>query len=301
MADDWAKLEADYKKLEPQIRKSTHAQATKLWQALVARDKLLDTHEKMLSKAALAAYEKGVKGKTIGEFLKDKAFGDAKKLLDTDRRLLVNELYELKLYCEGCAELAKPMDKLSEKMAKVIKAAKDDGPSGAKAKKMRDELAASLKDVNEAAALRFKPDKYMTSFNQQYDKLLDHLLAEALKKAADKPDDDELPQPLTEKKLKDALQQCKDMHEAVEYSLNDALGLKSQGPKVTAAPVKKAATTLTDLKKLAMRYEGLRLKFKKEIAGSKEKADIESMTNDMFSAFQLAEKYFKKTLADLKK
>ena len=31
MADDWGKLEADYKKLEPQIKRSTLAQASKLW------------------------------------------------------------------------------------------------------------------------------------------------------------------------------------------------------------------------------------------------------------------------------
>ena len=300
MADDWAKLEADCKKLEPQIKKSSLAQATKLWQALLARDKVMDAHEKMLTKAATAAYEKGVKSKTVLEFMKDKAFSDAKKLLDTDRRLLVNELYELKLLCEGSDDLAKVMDKLSGKMAKAIKAANDDGPAGIKAKKLRDDLAASLKDVNEAAALRFKPDKYLTSFNQQYDKLIDHLLAEALKKVADTQDSDDLPAPLADKKLKASVDDAEDLADAVKAGLDQAVAAKEKDPKTVATPLKKASTALSELKKLSMRYQSLRIKFKKDIATAKDKTEIETQIGVIVGHFNDAEVLFKKTLATLK-
>ena len=301
MADDWVKLEANYKKLEPQIKKSTLAQANKLWGLLQTRDKMLETHEKTLAKAAIAAFDKGVKGKTVTEFMKDKGFGEAKKLLDTDRRLLVNELYELKLFCEGCFDLAKLMDNLSSQMAKAMKASKDKSPARTKVEKLSEALVNQLKDTNEAAAMRFRPDKYLTSFNGQYDKLIVHLLEQALKTGAENKEDDELPQPLTDKKLKEAVQQCKDLHEAVEENANDALGLKSQGSKATAGPMKKAATALSDLKKLALRYDGLRSKFKKEIAASKEKSEIEAKASDMATEFAAAEKSFKKVMVDLKK
>lgn len=300
MAEEWSKLEADYKKLEQQIKKSTFAQADRLWQALLARDKLMDGHEKLLTKAAQVAFEKGVTGKTVVEFMKDKGFGDAKKLLDTDRRLLVNELYELKVYCEACDALAKVMDKLSEKMAKAIKLANDPGPAGVKATKLRLELALSLKDVNEAAALRFKPDKYMTSFNQQYDKLLGHMLTEALKQVSEAKDDDALPQPLVEKQLQAVVVQSEKLRVGVTKALDEALAATAKDPKAAAAPLKKAATALGELKKLAMRYQGLRTKFKKDIAGSKERTDIEGRISEIVANFEAAETQFKAKIAKLK-
>lgn len=299
MAEDWGKWQKEWDKFEPKAKRLSLAQGERLMATVTARDKLLDAHEKTFAAAVLKAWEKGVNGKALDEFLKDKSVSDAKKLLDTDRRLLVNELFEVKVYSDECDQLAKPIDKLTDAMGKAIKSTKEKSPEREKAKKLFAEIQDKLKDLHEASHLHYKLDKFLLAFNQQYDKWLAHLLAETLKKTKEKEDDD-LPAPLEGKALKLAREKARDLRDAVEVPMAEAISDAKDDPKKVAALVKQAQKALSELKALRARHEGFLTKFKKEIALSKDKKEIGEAVNAIDTLFRDAEKAFKAYAAKIK-
>lgn len=299
MAEDWGKWQKEWDKLEPKAKRLSKAQSDKLMAAVKARDKLIETHEKAFGKAVLIAWEKGVKGKTLAEFLKSKEVAEVKKLLDTDRRELALEITEVQVYCKDCDALAKPIDKLTDAMGKAIKSTKEKSPEREKAKLLFKAIQDKLKDIHEASQLHFKIDNFLTAFNAQYDKWLAHLLAEALKKTKDKEDDD-LPAPLEEKKLKLALQEAKDLNDAVQVPMAEAMSDAKGDAKAQAVLVKTAAKALSDFKALNARHKGYLSKFKKEISVAKERKEIEETIDKIDTQFRDAEKFFKTAMGKLK-
>ncbi len=299
MAENWMKLEIALKHATMEAKKYSLAEATKLFNILKMRDKLMETHEKAFTKATLVAYEKGVKGVTMIEFMKDAGFADAKKNLDTDRRLLVGELEKLDEYCIGCDKASDAFDSLLDQVAKALRAtAKEKSPQRTAVEKLRDPLIAKVKDINEATALRFRVDKYLTAFNGQYDKFITHLLEAALKKADDKKDDD-LPQPLVDKKLTAA-------HNLADAELNkvkDAVkeALADKDPKSASLSMKHAQIALTGLGALSKRYEKVKTDFKKQIVAAKERKDIEAKIKDIIDAHDEAHKVYVAAIAKMKK
>jgi hypothetical protein len=286
------------KKAEAKVKSYGLAEATKLFNLLKIRDKLLEEHEKAFSKAVLSAYEKGVKDTTLIEFLKDPKVADAKKALDVDRRLLGTELDKLEEYCLTCKKLADDLDKLLEIIFKVVKAtAKDTDAVRKVVVKMAEPLTTKLKDLNEAAQLRFRVDKYLTSFDAQYEKFLPHLLTITLKKVDDKKSD--LPQPLTDKKLLAASHTAEETLDKLKQDLKEALADKD--PKSASLLMKHAEIALAKLTKARATYEKVQKDFKKEIAGSKEKKDIEAKIKTILSAGDEGEKLLKAALAERKK
>ncbi len=299
MAEDWGKWQKEWAKFEPKAKKLSLAAGEKLLAAVNARDKLLETHEKAFEDAVVKAWEKGTKGKGLDEFLKDKGVSDAKKLLDTDRRLLVNELYEVKVYSDECDALAKPIDKLTDAMGKAIKSTKEKSPERDKAKKLFEEIQAKLKDIHEASHLHYKLDKFLLAFNQQYDKWLAHQVADALKRTKEK-DDDDLPAPLEEKKLKVSVAEAGQLRAAMDKAMKAAREDAAGDGKKAAGLAKVAQKALEELKKLAMRMKGLREKYKKEIAGAKDDK-IGDALEDVAELFATAEKDYKAFMVELAK
>ncbi len=293
MADDWTKLVAAYKSLEPKLTKSSLEDCKDLWKGLQSLDKAMEAHEKKLGAAAIAAYEAGVISKKLAEFLKDKGFADAKKQLDGDRKLLVTDLKDLLGHCDTCKAGAAAGADLASQMAKALAAekSKDKNPARDAVKKLRLDLVETVRALTEANNIRFQVPKYMTVFDSQYDKLIDHLIAEALKKGKDPEDQLEVPQPLTDKKL-GAL-----VKEAARYggSINASILKKEEfeaklkkdqdkNPSSQTVPagmdttplsyVDKAKRTFAKLEAIAAEAEALKKKFKAEIALLKEKTEI---------------------------
>jgi hypothetical protein len=299
MADSWAKLLADLKKATTEAKKYSLSEANKLFNVLNVRDKLLEAHEKAFSKAAIAAYERGMKSTTLAEFLKDHDVAEAKKNLDTDRRLLVGEIEDLDNYCLACDKTGDMLDKLMDVAAKALKAAaKDKSPDKILAEKMRDALVVKLKDINEAAAMRFRVEKYLTSFNGQYDKFVAHLLETALKNADDKKDD-ELPQPLVDKKLTAAHNLADAELTKIKDAVKDAEDAKD--PKAAALAMKQAQTALAGLSVLSKKYEKVKTDFKKQIVASKDRKDIESKIKDIVESVDVGRKLCTEAAAKLRK
>lgn len=299
MADSWAKLLADLEKATAEAKKYSLSEATKLFNVLLVRDKLLETHEKAFSKAAIAAYERGMKSTTLVEFLKDHDVAEAKKNLDTDRRLLVGELDTLEVYCKSCDKTGDMLDKLMDVAAKAFKAAaKDKSADKIAAEKLRDALVVKLKDINEAAAMRFRVEKYLTAFNGQYDKFIAHLLETALKKADEKKDD-ELPQPLVDKKLTAAHNLADAELTKIKEAVKDAQDTKD--PKAASLAMKHAQIAHAGLAVLSKKYEKVKTDFKKQITASKDRKDIESKIKDIIDSADIGKKLITDAAAKLKK
>jgi hypothetical protein len=275
MAEDWAKVEAELGKLLAKCKPYSLDGATKLWHAIQTRDKLIEAHEKALEKAVIAGHEAGIVGKSVADFAKDKGFSDAKKLLDADRKALVGELKALDEYCDACDALGKVGDKMNETVLKSLKAAKVSSPAQRKVDKMRLELAAKVKDLFSAHALGFKPEKFLTTFNAQFDKLIDHFLAEALKKAKPAKDAGEMPQPLASSKNKKRIKDMAELDKRIEKLCKDALAAAAdKAPQKAMKLLETAQFQLEAMQKIYGEFAKLVSKFKTDIAASKDHDDV---------------------------
>lgn len=275
MAEDWAKVEAEIGKLQAKCKSYSLDGANKLWHAIQTRDKLIETHEKAFEKAVLAAHEAGIVGKTVADFAKNKGFVDAKKLLEADRKALVGELKALDTYCDECDSLGKIGDKMNEAVLKSLKAAKVSSPAQRKVEKLRLELAAKVKDLFSAHALGFKPEKFLTTFNAQFDKLIDHFLAEALKKAKPAKEEGEMPRPLSEANNKKRIKDMGELDKRIEKLCKDALAAAAdKSPQKAMKSLETAQFQLEAMHKIYGEFAKLVSKFKKEIAESKDHDDV---------------------------
>lgn len=293
--DNWAKhfikFKAETSTLSTELAKYALKHAEGLWDDLEKHDKSMETHEKKLGAAAIDAYEAGVTSKKLAEFMKDKDFATAKALLDEDRKQLVDELKSLDEYSAKCKAAAEKAYELAQRMSKAIMAdkTKEKNPEREKVKKLREGLMTKFEELSKAAKLRYKPPKYMTVFDAQYDKLITHLIAEALKKGKDPEDQLEVPQPLTDKKLGAYVKEAARLGTSVNTSIlkkedieekakkdakSPAPGTPSEPDPAAVAFVTKAKRTLGKLQKIAEDAEALKAKFKAEIALLKEKTDI---------------------------
>lgn len=275
MAEDWAKVETEIVKLLAKSKPYSFDGANKLFHAIQSRDKQIETHEKAFEKAVLAAHEAGVVGKAVADFAKNKGFVDAKKLLEADRKALVAELKALDVYCDECDSLGKIGDKMNEAVLKSLKAAKVSSPAQRKVDKLRGELAAKVKDLFAAAALGFKPEKFLTTFNAQFDKLIDHFLAEALKKAKPSKEEGEMPRPLSDANNNKRIKDMTDMEKRIDKLCKEALAAAAdKSPQKAMKALEAAQFQLGAMQKIYGEFAKLVSKFKKEIAASKDHDDV---------------------------
>lgn len=299
MAEDWAKLIAEAKKLESRFRDLSLEDAKALWKTLQDRDKSMEAHEKALQKAAIAAYEAGVGSKKVAEFLKDKGFAAAFKLLEADGKLLKPELKQLDTYCDKCSDAAKVVKDLIADMDKALTASKgkDKSADRTAAKKARDALHERLDDLNAASNLSVLPEKYLTDFDKNFDKIIEHLIAEAFKKGKDPEAAAEIPQPLTEKKLQAAQKEALALHKTVMTCVEKMKALTPTDPKLELLSTK-AWEAHNALRDLTGDYEGLVKKFKKELAAADPKGEAEDKVKAI--AKQYDEAHVALTKADAK-
>lgn len=296
MAEDWGTWQKEWDRLAAKGKGLSLAGAQKRMAAVDARDKLLQAHEKTFVKAVQKAWEAGVKAKVLDEFLKNRDVVAAKKALDSDRRQLVIELNEVRLCCEACEALVKQVDKLTDAMARAIKGSKDKGPGRDRVKAVFAEAEARRHELHEAAHLDYKLDKFLLAFDAQYDKWIGHVLAQALKKTKEEED---LPAPLEDKALKQALLAARELSQTVAEALGQALAARADA-RQRAAEVKRAQQALTELKALSARHQGFLTKFKTEIALAKERKEIEGGVAAILERFRGAETEFKKAVGRLK-
>ncbi len=275
MADDWTKLIADARKLEVKYKDLTLDDGKTLWKALQARDKSMETHEKALQKATLAAYEAGVGSKKLAEFMKDKGFAAAYKLLDADRTLLGSELKLLEAHCDKCKAAARVVEDHISDMDRALVASKgkDKSAERSAAKKVRDGLYERFNDMNAASNLRYLPDKYMTGFDATFDKIVEHLITEAFKKGKDPADVAEIPQPLAEKKLHTAVKEATEWHKTVMTCAEKLTALMPPNPQIEVFSTK-AWAAHNDLRDKTSEFEALVRKFKKELAEADPKGEV---------------------------
>jgi hypothetical protein len=278
MAEDWGKWQKEWDKLEPKARKLSLAQGEKLLAALRARDKLLEKHEKDFRAALKLAVEAGATGTEYKAFEGKKGVAPAKAALDEDCRQVQNEINEVNLYSKECDALAKPIDKLTDAMAKAIKSTKEKSPEREKAKKLFTEIQTKLKDLHEASHLHYKVDKFLIELPKQFPAWIKHLIAEEVKGgkgAAEKTAAKEASvKGIDEKSLKAAEDEADTLHEALREPLVEAHGLL--GGQVSADVLKKAAGLVKDgqsalikLNKFATQVKDLYAKNKKAIDGAK--------------------------------
>jgi len=273
MAEDWGKWQKEWDKFEARAKKLSLAQGERLMTILKARDKLLEKHEKDFRAALKIAVETGATGTDYKAFSGKKGVAPAKAALDEDCRQVQNEINEVNLYCKECDALAKPIDKLTDAMAKVIKSTKEKTPEREKAKKLFTEVQAKLKDLHEASHLHYKVDKFLIEFPKQYPAWIKHLVDEVVKggkAVAEKEAAKEASVAgIDEKSLKTAAETAEKMLAKMRKVLVEATDFFESDLKKAAALVKTGQGDFGKLKKFAAEVKALGDKKKKEIAAAK--------------------------------
>ncbi|MBI1172671.1 hypothetical protein GC209_14845 [bacterium] len=294
--DDWSKtfikFSAELRKLTPELQKYTMDDAETLLKAVQDRDSDLEKQEKKLRAAALAAYEAGMTGTKLADFLKDKDFADAKKLLDTSCKLLASELKLLDTHCDKCRASANKAYELAQAMAKAIAAdkTKDKNLEREKVKKMREGLMAQFEELTNAYKLRYKVPPHLNVYEEQYDKFITHLIAKAMKKGKDPEKQLQVPVPLTDKKLGMMVKEADHLAAQVLANMTKNFALKDSKPTAAAPFLKKAEADVAKIRKISDEASALERKFKNEIAELKERLEILKQFKSIHETLEKSEK-----------
>ena len=125
MAKEWDKFSSDYKKMKPGIEKYSASAVSAVYKRLGLADASLSEGESNLAESTVDARKAGVTGASLPDFMKNKAFADAKKLLDKAVGMFVEALNDLDSFCTEAGKLSTEVGALYTKIEKDLKSRKD--------------------------------------------------------------------------------------------------------------------------------------------------------------------------------
>ena len=129
MAKEWEKFQPDYKKLKPAIEKHSASAVSAVYKRLGLADANLSEGESNLAESTVAARKNGVSGTGLPDYMKDKTFAEAKKLLDHAVGQFVEALTELDSFADDADKVASEVGALYQKIEKDLKSRKDKSES----------------------------------------------------------------------------------------------------------------------------------------------------------------------------
>ena len=301
MAKEWDKFQAEYKKLKPGIDKHSTTEASAVFQRFKLASANRSQGEDYLGDSTVTARKNGVTGATLAEFMKDKTFSDAKKLLDKVVDEYATELKALDAFCDAATKLSGEVAVLNKAIEKDLKSRKDKSESKKDIEALLATTADDVKELNKAADYRTKPNPFQRGYVANYAKAIDKIVKEAPEEQERKKDATEMPQLFVDRNIKANTSKAIALNKAVADACNEAITAAGDDVKAALPFLKTAQTSLVALKEMNDKYVEAVKKFQAAIDDSKDKAKTEKMIDAIGKSFDAAARTFKGTSATIKK
>lgn len=301
MAKEWEKFQSEFKKLKPSIDKHSAEAASAAYKRVTLASANVSEGESNLAESTVTARKNGVKGTALPDFMKDKTFADAKKLLDISVGQFVEELKTLDTFCDGAQATADKLATLYRAIEKDLKSRKDKSESKKDIEALQATCLKEHGELEKAAGFKTKPNKFMRAYVGNYMKTIKDILETAPEAQASKKEQTELPQLFVDRNIKlnttKALAFGKKVKEACDLAMEAAANdLKDALPHL-----KTAQAALVQLKKLSDDYTEAEKKFADALTNSKDQGKIEKMLESIHKALDSAARTFKGVSTTIKK
>jgi hypothetical protein len=301
MAKEWDKFQADYKKLKPSIEKYSASEASAVLKRVTIAKAALPQGERNLSESMVTARKNGVTGKGLPDFMKDKSFSEAKKLLDVAVGMMVETLKEIDTFAAAATGVADEVADLHAKILKDLKGRKDSSESKKDIEKLRDTLYDHHGVLAASGKINEKVIPYLRGYVGNYMKTINGILAEAPDEQEEMKESTELPQLLVDRNIKKNYSAAMALAETVQKSCDEAIEQAQVDLKAALPHIKAAQVALVKLKKIADDYEDVVNKFKDNLEVSKDKSKIEKMIAAIDKALVTSARTFKGVSTTIKK
>jgi len=282
MAKEWDKIQAAYKKLQPQIKKYDKAQAEKMIKGIKDALEVAWKAEDTFKATVKAAKAEGISGKKPADYNDAKGFKPAMASLEKEAKQHLDQVKALKAHSATAVPCYKEMTKLMADVKKHID----------KKDKAQVKFQATLKD--EHATVQFtaqamgKLTPAETFYGARLDRVVDNVIN---KKKKSGPDGDAA-------KLIEVKERTKNVRAAIDLATkaaklcNGALKKAEIDPKAAEPYLKKAAKLIGQLSKINTAYQTVKKKNKDLIKNNKDSAKIDKAIDTISKAHEaLVKKY----------
>lgn len=276
MAKEWDKFSADYKKLKSQSAGLTkQAGAAEVKRMQVANSNVSEG-EGNLKTSLTKARKGGVTGDSVGDFMKNKDFQEAMKLLNKAVDMLEEGVKAVNDFADKADAAADALAGLHADIGKDLKKRKDSSES----KKDIQALEATTEaDAKEFRSLARNTRERVVPAYRDYGKKFQATVAKIVKEAPDvvakEVEGKEIPQKLVDRVLNTAFTKCAAGAKDVKTMCDTAMTKATRGDNAGAlAELKKAVLRRKDITVIAEDYAKIVKDFKDVVQGTKDAKKI---------------------------
>ena len=288
MADAWDKIEAEFRKLQPQIKKLDAKQVEKLLKLTKSTLQLAWDEEEKFIEALENAQESGLKGKKPTDFLGDPGFKKAYLALTKSAATHAEAVKALQVRCTAAKTLNKPLVRL---LADIKKEKPKGNKEREKFQKEVIEAEATSKGIAGMIGKLTAPELF---YGPQIARVIDKIINKSKSAAGPGGDAEKL---IEAKELAKNLKQAVNLAKTVDKLCKGALKKAGSDPQSAAPFVKKAGELTDELEAIDKAYLKVLKKNPKLIKESKDKSKIERSIKAISKAHEVAAK----TLASVEK
>lgn len=301
MAKEWDKFQADYKKLKPAIGKHSTTEASAVFTRFKLASANLSQGEENLGDSTVTARKNGVTGDKLTDFMKDKSFSDAKKLLDKVVAEYVEQLQAVDAFCDAAAAVSGDVAVLQKAIEKDLKSRKDKSESKKDIEALLATTVDDIKELNKSVAYKTKPNPFQRGYAANFAKHLDKIVKEAPEEQERKKNATEMPQLFVDRNIKTNFTKAVALGKAVADACDKAMEAAGNDMAAAVPHLKAAQTALVALKGLNDSYVEAVKKFQADIDNSKDKDKVEKMIAAIAKSFDTAARAFKGASTTIKK
>jgi len=290
MAKEWDKFQADYKKLQPRIKKYTQSEADKMFSRIKKSLANAWAGEDYFRESMAKARENGVTGKKYADFAKDKDFKDGLSTWAKSAEMHQDEVKLMNVHCDGANSTHKDMAGLLGVIEKDLKKRAKSSSSKKDIEKLRDTLDGETKAMKKVKETIGKLNPAQMFYGINFSKTVDKIMKEGADSQAKAKDDTELPQMLADRVLKGNLNKVAKLTKNIATLCVSAMGKAETDLKQAIGDLKSAGPQFKALKKITDTYEKVQKKYPALIKDSKDRKKILADLTLMAKAYQASER-----------
>ena len=225
MSKEWDKFESDYKKLQPQIKKYSTDEASAARTRVNTANANCTEAEVYLAGTMVKARKNGVTGDTLPDFIADKGFVEAYKLMKISFNALAEELVAIETFSKAAAAVQADVVKLDAAITKDLKGRKDTSATKKDIETMQGKIAVDLKALKEAAGKYDGVEPFKKTRPGNFPKSVAAVLKQAPDEQEKKEESETLPMLLVDRNLKSNVAKAMTSAKSIAEGIKDALEL----------------------------------------------------------------------------
>lgn len=301
MAKEWDKFQSDYKKLLPQIKKYSVEEASAAKTRVNSANTNCGEGERNLAASMVKARKNGVTGTALPDFIEDKGFAEAYKLMKSAFNMLAEELIAIEAFSKAAAVVQTDVTKLDTAITKDLKGRKDSSASKKEIEGLQEQIATDLKALKEAAGKYDGVEPMKKNLPGNFPKSVAAVLKQAPEAQETKEETETLPMLLVDRNLKSNVSKALKIAKTIGDEIKEALELAATDMGGAATKIKAAAGELKTLSELVKQYQKLKTDYKQDIAVSKDKGKIETAIDTIEKAYTVSESRVRGAATTMKK